>query len=339
MNVRVAMPRPTLSIALLVGLPLALMLGPVLSADPPTFDGDLSDDARAQLGRQLFFDPILSRDRTISCASCHKPEKAFSDDRVVSLGVEGREGTRNTPTVMNSAGRTRFFWDGRSETLEEQALAPIANPVEMDLPVDEAVARLVADPKWVQRFEDAYSAAPTRRTLGRALAAYQKTLNTFDSPYDRYVLGQDDAISEAAKRGRLLFISKAQCVSCHAGEDFTSDRFKNIGIYNGRQFNDEGRGAITGDATQKGEFKVPGLRNVALTAPYMHNGMFKTLREVIVYYDDPSKVIPDSIGRDAQLRDPLRLTAGEIDDIEQFLLTLTDDRFAHLQPHTKAATQ
>lgn len=333
------MSRPALLPALLLALPFALVLAPVLSADRPTFDGDLGDDARAQLGRALFFDPILSRDHTISCASCHKPEKAFADDRLVSLGVEGREGTRNTPTVMNSAGRTRFFWDGRSETLEEQALAPIENPVEMDLPVDDAVARLAADPAWVKRFQDAYNAPPTRRTLGRALAAYQKSLNTVDTPYDRYVLGDDDAISESAKRGRLLFISKAQCVSCHAGEDFTSDRFKNIGIYNGRQFNDPGRGGITGDASQNGEFKVPGLRNVALTAPYMHNGMFKTLREVIVYYDDPSKVIPDAINRDAQLRDPLHLGAQEIDDIEAFLHTLTDDRFAHLQPIQRPAPQ
>jgi len=332
------MRRPALLLALLVTLPFTVVLAPVLSADLPTFDGDLAGDARAQLGRSLFFDPILSRDRTISCASCHKPERAFADDRVVSLGVEGREGTRNTPTVMNSAGRTRFFWDGRSETLEEQALAPIENPVEMDLPVDDAVARLAADPQWVKRFQEAYSAAPTRRTLGRALAAYQKSLNTVDTPYDRYLLGDDAAISESAKRGRLLFISKAQCVSCHAGEDFTSDRFKNIGIYNGRQFNDLGRGGITGDASQNGEFKVPGLRNVALTAPYMHNGMFNTLREVIVYYDDPSKVIPDSINRDAQLRDPLHLSAQEIDDIEAFLHTLTDDRFAHLQPGTRPAS-
>lgn len=322
------MPRPALSLSLLAALAGGAFLAPVLSADAPTYDGDLSDNPRAQLGRQLFFDPILSRDRTVSCASCHQPARAFADDRALSLGVDGRLGTRNTPSVMNSAGRTRFFWDGRSETLEEQALAPIANPLEMDLPVDDAVARLRADPAWVARFQDAYSAAPSARTLGRALAAYQKTLNTVDSPYDRYALGQEDAISDAAKRGRLLFITKAQCVSCHAGEDFTSDRFKNIGIYNGREFNDEGRGGITGDPAQKGEFKVPGLRNVALTAPYMHNGMFKSLREVIVYYDDPGKVIPDSIGRDAQLRDPLHLSEAEIDDIEQFLHTLTDDRFA-----------
>ena len=321
------MRRPARPLALLTTLIGVAVLAPVFSADAPTYDGDLTDNPRAQLGRQLFFDPILSRDRTVSCASCHQPVRAFADDRAVSLGVEGRAGTRNTPSVMNSAGRTRFFWDGRSETLEEQALGPIANPLEMDLPVDDAVARLLADPTWVARFQDTYNAPPSPRTLGRALAAYQKTLNTVDSPYDRYALGQEDAISDAAKRGRLLFITKAQCVSCHAGEDFTSDRFKNIGIYNGRQFNDEGRGGITGDPAQKGEFKVPGLRNVALTAPYMHNGMFKTLRQVIGYYDAPDKVVPHARNRDPFLAQPLRLTEKEKTDLESFLRALTDKRF------------
>lgn len=304
-----------------------LMISPRLLADGKDYDGGVSDDPRAALGRELFFSTVLSRDHSISCASCHKPEFAFADNLPVSLGVEGRLGTRNTPSAMNTAGRTRMFWDGRSETLEEQALLPIANPLEMDLPVTEAIARLQADPAWVERFQNAYKAGPSERTLGRALAAYQKTLNTFDSPYDRYALGDENAISDAAKRGRMLFITKAQCVSCHAGEDFTSDRFKNIGTYNGKQFNDPGRGGVTGDIAQYGEFKVPGLRNVEVTAPYMHNGMFKTLREVIVYYNDPAALIPDSIGRDAQLRDPLHLSDAEIDDIEQFLLTLTDDRF------------
>ncbi|GEM_PF-102364 len=174
------MPRPALSLSLLAALAGGAFLAPVLSADAPTYDGDLSDNPRAQLGRQLFFDPILSRDRTVSCASCHQPARAFADDRALSLGVDGRLGTRNTPSVMNSAGRTRFFWDGRSETLEEQALAPIANPLEMDLPVDDAVARLRADPAWVARFQDAYSAAPSARTLGRALAAYQKRIALSD---------------------------------------------------------------------------------------------------------------------------------------------------------------
>ncbi len=160
------MPRPVRSLPLLAALIGSAALAPVFSADAPTYDGDLSDNPRAQLGRQLFFDPILSRDRTMSCASCHQPARAFADDRALSLGVEGRLGTRNTPSVMNSAGRTRFFWDGRSETLEEQALAPIANPLEMDLPVDEAISRLLADPAWVARFPGRLQRSPQRAHAG-----------------------------------------------------------------------------------------------------------------------------------------------------------------------------
>lgn len=306
---------------------MSLLAAPALLTEVHAADDALADDPRAALGRELFFDPILSSDRTISCASCHKPEHAFADDRVLSVGVGGKLGTRNSPSVMNSSGRTRFFWDGRAETLEEQALIPIANPVEMALPVAEALARLNSDARWVTRFQQAFNAPPSTRTLGRALAAYQKTLDTFDSPYDRYALGDENAISESAKRGRMLFITKAKCVSCHAGEDFTSDRFKNIGIYNGKQYADPGRGEVTGTQAEYGEFKVPGLRNVSMTAPYMHNGMFATLKDVIVYYNDPAAKIPDAIGRDAQLLEPLGLTEAEIDDLEQFLLTLTDDRF------------
>ncbi len=285
-------------------------------------------EARQELGRRLFFDPLLSSDRTISCASCHKPELAFADDRALSPGVGGAVGTRNTPTVMNASGRTSMFWDGKAESLEDQAIFPIENPLEMNLPIADAVARVNALPDYAALFSQAYGGPATPRTIGRALAAYQKTLDSFNTPYDRYNLGDDTAISASAKRGRLLFIGKAKCGECHSGEDFTSDRFRNIGLYDGKALNDIGRGAITGNPADHGQFKIPSLRNVAVTAPYMHNGMFKTLAEVIHYYNEPDTIVPDAQGRDATIGRTLGLTAQEVEDIEAFLVALTDDRFA-----------
>lgn len=308
----------------------ATLLGAVLWAAPALSDGKAPlerDAARVELGRKLFSDPLLSSDRTVSCASCHKPEKAFADDVAFSLGVGGAKGERNTPTLLNVGGRTSMFWDGRAETLEDQAIFPIENPVEMNLPIAEAVERIEASEDYKQLFGAAYEGKITPRTIGRALAAFQKTLKSFDTPYDSFNLGDDAAISESAKRGRLLFIGKAKCADCHSGNDFTSERFRNIGLFDGNQLNDRGRGKVTGNPNDDGQFKVPTLRNVAVTAPYMHNGMFKTLREVIAYYNEPDKVVPGQKGRDASMGEPLRLTPGELEDLENFLLTLTDRRF------------
>lgn len=288
-----------------------------------------ASDARAELGRKLFFDPILSSDGTISCASCHKPELAFADNARVSRGVGGAEGHRNTPSVMNSLARVSFFWDGRASTLEEQALLPIENPLEMNLPIATALERLNADPEYAKAFETLYGGPASAKSLGRALAAFQKTLETANSPYDRYAHGDDEALSEAAKRGRHLFIGKANCASCHSGEDFTSDRFENIGLYNGEDLNDRGRADVTGRETDAGSFKVPSLRNVAVTAPYMHNGMFATLRDVIDYYNDPDTHVRAAKNRDAKLDKPLELSEQESADLEAFMHALTDDQFLH----------
>jgi cytochrome c peroxidase len=281
----------------------------------------------AALGERLFFDPILSRDRTVSCASCHKPEYAFADNVAFSAGVRGQRGTRNTPSAANTAGRIDFFWDGRAASLEEQALGPIANPGEMDLPLHEAVERLNSDASYADAFRKVFGSPATEKTLAKAIAAFERTLETADTPYDRYNAGDDTALSDSAKRGRLLFIGKANCASCHSGEDFTADRLKNIGLFNGQDHADEGRAAITKDPTHLGLFKIPSLRNVAVTAPYMHNGMFKTLREVVDYYNTPDAFVKNSINRDKALATPLQLTAAESGDLVAFLEALTDDRF------------
>lgn len=283
---------------------------------------------RAQLGEQLFFDPILSSDRTISCASCHKPEFAFADTARLSRGVNGQFTDRNTPSAMNLAGRIHLFWDGRASSLEVQALQPIAAPNEMNLPIAEAVARLEQQPVYATAFRRLFKSKPTEKTLAEALAAYERTLETSNTPYDRFVNGDNQALSASAQRGRLLFIGKANCANCHAGEDFTADRFKNIGLYDGKTLTDAGRFRVTNDSTQMGHFKVPGLRNVALTAPYMHNGLFKTLRQVLDYYNQPDAIVKGGHNRDLSLNTPLNLNETELTDLEAFLNALTDDRFS-----------
>lgn len=289
-------------------------------------------NSKERLGEKLFFDPILSKDRSISCSSCHRPEFAFADTSVVSLGVGGAKGVRNSPSVTNLSGRPNLFWDGRASSLEEQALQPIINPIEMNLPVSEAIARLNADKTYAALFQKIFNAPPTEKNLLSAIASFERTLETANSPYDRYINGDDNAIPASAQRGRLLFIGKANCNNCHSGEDFTADRFKGIGLFNDAELKDAGRFEVTKNPEHKGHFKIPGLRNIAVTAPYMHNGMFKSLKEVIRYYNNPDVIIKNGKNRDLSLSKPLGLTEDEITDLESFLISLTDDRFIKKNP-------
>lgn len=283
--------------------------------------------SKAKLGEMLFFDPILSEDSSISCASCHKPELAFADNVAFSVGVHGRKGLRNAPSVMNMASRSAMFWDGRAATLAEQALFPIADSNEMNLPIAEAVRRLKNSPKYKSLFLSAFKQLPDAHNLGLALAAYQETLETANTPNDRWLNDEPGGLTAQQERGREIFRVKAKCFECHFSPDFTGDEFRNIGLFNGSQLNDSGRYKITKDPADIGKMKVPGLRNVAMTAPYMHNGMFHTLREVIDYYDNPQATVPDAHNRDSLLMQPLGLTELEKQDLEAFLHSLTDDRF------------
>lgn len=280
------------------------------------------------LGRRLFFDPILSGDQTISCASCHKPDHAFADTAALSVGVGGAKGARNTPSAMNLSLQKTFFWDGRAKSLEDQALAPIENPAEMNLPLSEAIARLKANEFYRTAFKTVFNQEPNRETLAEALATFERTLETTESAFDRWKFNDDaKAVTDAVKRGFTIFNTKGKCVQCHFGADFTNNTFRNIGLFDGRTFNDSGRVSISGVLQDLGGFKVPGLRNVAITGPYMHNGMFKTLREVIDFYNDPDKIIPNAINRDTILAKPLNLSPDERVDLEAFLVALTDQRF------------
>ncbi|WP_276133886.1 cytochrome-c peroxidase [Polluticoccus soli] len=282
---------------------------------------------KESLGKMLFFDPILSEDSSVSCASCHKPEFAFADTTQFSQGVHGRIGGRNTPSAMNMDSREAFFWDGRAVTLEQQALGPIENPLEMNLPANEAVKRLSRSPRYRSVFHKVFKQYPNKQNLAQALAAFERTLETSNTPNDRWLNDEPHSMSEQQIRGREVFRTKVKCLECHFSPDFTGDEFRSIGLFNGRNANDSGRYAVTKSPADLGKMKVPGLRNVAITAPYMHNGSFKTLREVIDYYDNPVLHMPDGLNRDSLLLHPLGLTEVEKQDLEAFLHALTDDQF------------
>lgn len=282
-----------------------------------------------ELGERLFFDPILSRDSSISCASCHKPEHAFADDQPLSGGVFHRTGTRNTPSVMNLVDRNAYFWDGRASSLAEQALGPMENRAEMDFPLTLSVRRLLRNAYYRRSFSEIYGNVPTKELIGKAIAAYEETLETSDTPFDDYVRdGDSNAMSASARRGLDIFNGKGKCFDCHFGVDFTgNDQFRNIGLFNGTTLNDSGRYLVSRRAADLGAFKIPGLRNIAQTAPYMHNGMFGTLDEVIDFYNDPDRFVPDAINRDTSMQQPPGLTPEEKSDLKDFLLSLSDRRF------------
>jgi len=283
---------------------------------------------KAALGKKLFSEKILSKDSTVSCASCHKPAYAFADTVAFSTGINGMLTKRNTPSVLNMKNRPYFFWDGRAASLAEQSLMPIQNPGEMGLPIDEAVKRLNQSAEYKMLFQKIFLQKPSAKNVAAAFAAYEQTLETVDSKFDDWS-NDLKKLTAQEERGRQLFIGdKAKCFSCHSMEDFTTDEFKNIGLYNEKELDDAGLYNITQKETDKGKFKIPGLRNIAVTAPYMHNGMFKTLEEVVDYYNDPGKVVSNAINIDNVLKKPLGLTEKEKKDLVAFLRTLTDKKFS-----------
>lgn len=286
-----------------------------------------SQKQKAALGKKLFSEKILSKDSSISCASCHKPEFAFADTIAFSLGINNKPTGRNTPSVLNMKNRPYYFWDGRAASLQEQALIPLENPAEMDMPVKEAVRRLNESAEYRKLFYKVFRQKPNKQNLAEAIAAFEKTLETVNSPFDDWSnnLG---TLTKQEERGRLLFIGdKAKCFSCHSMEDFTDDEFRNIGMFNGKDFNDSGRFLVTKKREDIGKFKTPGLRNVALTPPYMHNGRFKTLDQVLSFYNNPQMFVDDPENIDSLLRKPLYLTVQEEKDIIAFLHSLTDKAY------------
>jgi cytochrome c peroxidase len=284
-----------------LGLPEAL-------PEPPD---NPSSRERVALGRRLFFDPLLSLDRTVACATCHRPEHGFADREATSTGVLGRRTERNAPTLFNRGFAPRQMWDGRVATLEEQALLPIENELEMALPLDEALSRLSADPGYVDAFAAAFGEPPTRAGLAKALAAFVRRLTFGDSPVDRFRGGDLAGMSSLERTGMWLFESRGGCWRCHAGPNFSDEDFHNTGVgaAEGRAL--PGREAVTGDPRDRGKFKTPTLRALALTAPYMHDGSLATLEEVVDFYARGGNANADL--------DP-RLTPVELDPSERAAL-------------------
>lgn len=285
-------------------------------------------NTRAKLGEKLFFEKILSKDSSVSCASCHKPDFGFADTSAFSLGIHNRLTKRNTPSVLNMKNRPYFFWDGRAESLEKQALMPISNPDEMGLPIQEAIERLNKNETYKKLFINIFGTKPNAKNLAAAFAAFEKTLETGDSKFD-LAFDNKGKLSAQEERGRQLFLSdETHCFDCHKREDFTTDEFKNIGLYDNDQSTDKGRFEITKDSSDLGKFKIPGLRNIAHTAPYMHDGRFKTLEEVVEYYNNTSAFVSNPINIDETVEKPMGLSKQDKTDLVAFLKTLTGKKQA-----------
>jgi cytochrome c peroxidase len=272
--------------------------------------------AKIELGKQLYFDPRLSTDNTVSCATCHDPKKGWSNGEQFATGVRSQVGGRNAPTIINAGYQYFQFWDGRAKHVEGQALGPVQNPIEMDMKLDALLAKLNQIEGYRKQFEEVFGSEKiTEEGVAKAIGAFERTVISGNAPYDRFKAGDESALSEAAKRGMTVFFNKAQCSSCHAGPHFTDGGFHNVGIGMNKPEPDVGRQAISNLLGDRGAFKTPTLREIARTAPYMHDGSEKTLEDVVEYYnkggiDNPQK--DESIF-------PLNLTAEQKADLVTFL--------------------
>lgn len=278
---------------------------------------------KAELGKMLYFDTRLSRDYSISCATCHNPRKGYSDGLSRTVGFGRAELGRHSPTIINSAYNHTQFWDGRAATLEEQAKGPIMASGEMNTVSEkELVARLNKAEDYRKRFKNVFGKGPSLDNIAKAIAAFERTIITKNAPFDKYVEGDKDALTAQQKRGLILFFGKASCVGCHNGPNFTDNKFHNLGLeQQGPLVTDDGRYAVTKKKTDIGKFKTPTLRNIAQTAPYMHDGSHRTLKEVVEYYNQGG-------GPGANRSDlifPLHMNESEIEDVVAFLGSLTGE--------------
>jgi cytochrome c peroxidase len=303
------------------------------------------DPTRVRLGRWLFYDQRLSSDNTVSCATCHRPEHAFSEPLQVAQGIGGQRGRRKTPSILNLAARTdlmtppdrdpghTFFWDGRAPSLEAQALAPIADPLEMGLEHPAMITRLSAISGYRPYFAEAFGSEDvTLERIARALADYVRMRRSGNSAYDRWAYGREPrALSPEAQEGSDIFFFRGRCAVCHAGFNFSDGLFHNLGVgWNpqSQSIADEGRAAVTNEIRDRGAFKTPGLRDVEKRAPYMHDGSLATLREVVEFYNRGGVPNPWRSGRIS----PLGLTAREVDALVAFLRALNGEGYQDQPP-------
>jgi cytochrome c peroxidase len=285
--------------------------------------------AKVELGRYLYFDKRLSADESVSCASCHLPQHAFTDGAAVSTGIKSQKGGRSAPTVINRAYSLAQFWDGRAGTLEEQAKGPIANPIEMGMTHDAAVGRLKGIAGYRAMFAKAFGTdeIDIDRTA-KAIACFERTVLSGNAPYDRYKNGDKSAMTPGQVRGMKVFVEKAKCDQCHEGANFTLNAYSNLGVGTDKPEPDVGRYAVTHDPRDWGVFKTPTLREIEHTAPYMHDGSLKTLEEVVDFYDKGG--IPNR-NLDANIK-KLHLTDGEKKDLVDFLRALSGEGWQQVRP-------
>ncbi len=276
-------------------------------------------DAKVRLGAQLYFDTRLSADRTISCATCHDPKTGWANHNPTDTGIGGQVGGRNSGTIIDAAYMTFQFWDGRAGSLEEQALGPIHNPIEMGETLENVVRKLNAIPGYREEFQRVFGTDATTDGIAKAIAAFERTVISGPSPFDRYIGGDEKAMSPAAIRGMEIFNGKGHCSPCHSGPMFSDQGFHNLGVGTDAAEPDIGREKITQDPADRGRFKTPGLRNVALTSPYLHTGSEKTLMDVVEFYNRGGIQNPNL---DPMML-PLQLTQGEKQDLVAFLEALT----------------
>ncbi len=306
-------------------------LGSLTTPLPPADNPDTP--TKVALGRQLFFDPILSRSRQLACASCHDPDLGWADGRRVSFGHDRQQGRRNAPSVRMAGHLQPLFWDGRADTLEMQSLMPIADPLEMAFTVDGAVRRLRAQARYRHAFGEVFgSGRIDRRQLAQALAAFQRSLSPPPTRFDRFLDGRSEALDDAQLRGLHLFRTAAGCMNCHSGPAFSDGGFHNLGLhFHGRARQDLGRFEVTGRAEDSGRFRTPSLRGVGATAPYMHNGIMPRLEGVLLFYNvGGGKPRPSAapvagsapFPEPDPLLQPLNLRRDQLRDIEAFLRTL-----------------
>jgi cytochrome c peroxidase len=314
--------------------PLGLPPVPVPIAAPETAE-------TIALGRALFYEKKLSVDNSLACASCHNPLLTFTDGQKHSTGVGGKVGIRNAPTLVNAAYVPEQFWDGRAHSLEEQAGGPMANPIEMNQAHEVTVSKLAADPTYRAQFEKAFGAGPI--TIGKvttALASFERTLISGNSPFDQYEFGGNrNALTPAARRGLAIFrdAQKGNCATCHTIDKsyalFTDGKFHNIGVgvNDEGELSDLGRYTETNLAADKGAFKTPTLRNVAKTAPYMHDGSLKTLKDVVDYYAGGGNSNPYL---DKEIK-TIQLSGQDRVDLVEFLKSLTGEMPPNAGPPEK----
>ncbi|MEE9218436.1 MAG: cytochrome c peroxidase [Acidobacteriota bacterium] len=286
-------------------------------------DANPLSEAKIALGKMLYFDGRLSRDGTISCATCHLPERGFSDGRPTSTGIGDQVGGRNAPTVINRLFSAEQFWDGRAEDLEAQALGPVQNPIEMGHTLEGMVSALDGIRGYREEFQTVFGGGITAERVAQAIASYERTVLAGNAPFDRYSAGDKPALSAPAVRGMEIFNDpeRGNCVTCHAGFNFTDESYHNLGVGMDRPEPDLGRFVVSGEETDRGAFKTPTLRNITQSGPYMHDGSEETLAEVIDLYDRGGVKNP---WLSAEMR-PLNLSAEDKQDLIAFLESLTGE--------------